>query len=98
MTIDLMRKMGSEHMIGTYRSDTPFSYTMNKYFSHLKILPVEWQIVEITHIWTWYHHGGEVPNTTFISYDESKDDIHYMFNRQVKCLYLMGPIMYRIYR
>lgn len=95
MTIDLMRKMGSEHMIERI-DQIPFSYIMNKYFSHLKILPVSEQILRSPYM-TWYHHGGEVPNT-FVSYDENEDDIHYMFNRQVKCLYLKGPIMYRFYR
>ena len=93
MTIELMKKMGKENEIERI-DQIPFSYIMNKYFSHLKILPVSEQIIRSPYM-TWYNHGCNEPNN-FVFYDESKDDIHYMFNKQVKCIYMKGSLLYRI--
>lgn len=93
MTMELMKKMGKVNEIERI-DQIPFSCIMNMFFSNLKILPVSEQIVRSPYM-TWYLHGGKEPNTN-VFYDESMDDIHYMFNKQVKCIYFKGPLLYRI--
>lgn len=65
---------------------TFFTYVLNKYFNHIKVLPVSEQIVRSYAI-QWFWHKSNNPNMN-IFYDINKPDIKYVFNKQVECMYL----------
>lgn len=69
---------------------TFFSVLINTDYSHLKILPISSQFLSSAYF-QLYQHGGKIPNF-FNMPDIRKDDIRYMFNKEVKCLYLPTPL------
>ena len=83
-----MRELGVDGVADRI-DQVAFSYFMNTYHSHLKILPVSEQIVR-SYYMQFYEHNSYVPNMNMF-YDYSTDDERYMFNKKVKCLYLHTP-------
>lgn len=65
---------------------TIFTCIMNKFFNDKKVLPVSEQIVR-SYALQWYWHNSENPNMN-IFYKENEDDMKYVFNQLVKCIYL----------
>lgn len=60
---------------------------MNRYFNHLKVLPVSEQIVR-SYALTWYWHKSMNKNLN-VFYDITKPDSKYMFNKLITCEYLI---------
>ena len=87
-TLEYMRELGVDGVADRI-DQVAFSYFMNTYHSHLKILPVSEQIVR-SYYMQFYEHNSYVPNMNMF-YDYSTDDERYMFNKKVKCLYLHTP-------
>lgn len=87
-TLEYMRELGVDGVADRI-DQVAFSYLMNTYHSHLKILPVSEQIVRSCYM-QWFEHKSYTPNLNMF-YDYSCDDERYMFNKKVKCLYLDTP-------
>lgn len=88
MTLDYLKELGTENQIERI-DQIPFSYIMNTYFSNIKVLPISEQILRSYYL-RWYKHNSfETNNEVF--YDLRKEDIKYMFNEPVKCMYANAP-------
>ena len=81
-----MRELGVDGVADRI-DQVAFSYFMNTYHSHLKILPVSEQIVRSCYM-QWYFHKSDDLNMVFY-YDILDKDVRYMFNRRVECMYLI---------
>lgn len=96
-TFEFLKELGQDGRIERI-NQVPFSFIMNTYYSHLKVLPLSEQIVRSAYM-QWYFHNSFIPNM-YIAYDISQKDVKYMFNREVECLYLfpddMGSLIDRI--
>lgn len=88
MTLGMLKELGTDGVIERL-DQTVFTFVVNHYFSHLKVLPISSQILSSAFI-QLYMHGGNIRNLYHMP-DIRKDDIHYMFNKQVKCLYMPTP-------
>lgn len=63
-----------------------FSFIMNQYFSDLNVLPVSEQVIKSAYM-TLCQHNSDIPIP--FNKDIHKSDIHYMFNKETECLYLV---------
>lgn len=90
MTLDYLKELGIGNNIERI-DQIPFSYILNTYFSNIKILPVSEQILRSYYL-QWYKHNSTETNDIAF-YDLRKDNIKYMFNKPVKCLYATAPLL-----
>lgn len=65
---------------------TVYTYVLNSWFKHIKVMPLSEQIVRSPAI-QWFWHNSDKPNMN-IFYDENRPDMKYMFDRLVQCIYL----------
>lgn len=86
MTMALLKYLSINQDKFERLDQTVFSFVMNRYFSHLKVLPVSEQIVRSCAL-TWYWHNSMNKNMN-VFYDINKPDIKWMFNKEVECMYL----------
>lgn len=85
----LMKELSTNGIIERL-DQTLLSFVINHYFSHLKVLPISSQILSSAYL-QLYMHGGNVRNLYHMP-DFRKEDIHYMFNKKVNCLYMPTPL------
>ena len=90
LTLEYLKELGQDGMIERI-DQIPFSYIMNTFFSHIKILPISEQILRSYYL-QWYKHNSMIPNTESY-YKMGTDDIKYMFNEPVKCMYATAPMV-----
>ncbi len=90
LTLEYLKELGSNGMIERI-DQIPFSFVMNTQFNHIKVLPVSEQIVR-SHYLQWYLHNSMTPNNSAF-YNLGTDDIKYMFNEPVKCMYATAPMV-----
>ena len=88
MTYMFLKYLGTENEI--YRLDqTVFSYVLNYYFKHAKILPLSEQILHDNSLMQWYWHNSNNPNNNcFYDTTLKTPDIKYLFNKPVTCAYV----------
>lgn len=89
MTLDYLKELGTNNEIERI-DQIPFSYIMNTYFNNLKVLPVSEQIIRSYYL-QWYKHNSNIKNNEAF-YDIKKEDIKYMFNQPVQCMYANAPM------
>lgn len=87
MTMALMKYLSVDQEKFERLDQTVFSFVMNRYFSHLKVLPVSEQIVRSQAV-QWYWHSSSKKNLNAF-YDITKPDMKYVFNQLVECMYLL---------
>jgi len=88
ITYNYLKELGQDGKIERL-DQIPFSFIMNTRFSNIKILPVSEQILR-SYCMQWFEHGGFDMNLNAF-YDRLKPDVHYMFNKEVECMYLDTP-------
>ena len=89
MVFSMLKELGVNGVIE--RNDQiPFSFVVNKYFSNLKVLPISSQILCSPYMQLYLH--GQKEYTLDNLPDMTKEDVHYMFNRQVECMYMLLPM------
>lgn len=89
MVFSMLKELGVNGVIE--RNDQiPFSFVVNKNFSDLKVLPISSQILSSPYMQLYFH--GKKEYTLDHLPDITKKDIHYMFNRQVECMYMLLPM------
>lgn len=86
MTMALLKYLSINQNKFERLDQTVFSFVMNRYFSHLKVLPVSEQIVR-SYALTWYWHNSMNKNMN-VFYDINKPNVKQMFNKEVECMYL----------
>lgn len=84
-TLKYLKELGHDGTIERL-DQIPFSYIMNTYYSDKKVMAVSEQIIRSPFM-QWYYHNSNTPNVQ-TTYDLSKKDVKYMFNKEVECLYL----------
>lgn len=85
LSLSFLKYLGTSHEIERL-DQTVYSFVLNMWFSHIKILPVSEQILRSSYM-TWYWHNSNNPNLN-VFYDIHKPDIKWMFNKKVECIYL----------
>jgi len=86
MTMALMQYLSIGQEKFERLDQTVFSFVMNRYFNHLKVLPVSEQVVRSKAI-QWYWHKSQNKNLNAF-YDINKPDMKYVFDKLVECMYL----------
>lgn len=86
MTMALMQYLSIGQEKFERLDQTVFSFVMNRYFNHLKVLPVSEQVVRSKAI-QWYWHKSQNKNLNAF-YDINKSDMKYVFDKPVECMYL----------
>lgn len=81
-----LKYLGTENEIERL-DQTVYSFVLNTWFRHAKVLPVSEQILRSSYM-TWNWHGTNTPNLN-VFYDISKPDMKWMFGNLVECLYLL---------
>ena len=89
MSLSILKELGHNGVIERL-DQIPVSFVINKFFSHLNVLPISSQIFSSPYMQLYLHKSdifnlNHMPNIT-------KRDYHYMFNKKVECLY-MFPAM-----
>jgi len=87
--LELMMEMGSDGKIERL-DQIPLSFLMNTDFSDMKVLPVSEQLLHSVYIQHYDHNSSRMMLNK--NYDIDKDDMKYMFNQPVKCMYLDIPL------
>lgn len=66
---------------------TIFSYVINTFFKHIKIMPVSEQVVR-SYALQWYWHNSDRKNENFFM-TPGMPDLKYVLNKQVECFQLL---------
>lgn len=92
MTYALLNLFGADEMSIDKNDQIAFSFVLNRYFSHCKVLPLSEQIVQSDYLCACLHGTDEPMDRKyfpFYFYDRDYDkDIKYLFNKEVTCITL----------
>ena len=86
LSLAFLKYLGDENQIERL-DQTVYSFVLNSWFSHIKILPVSEQILRSDYMTLFWHNSNQ-PNTNAF-YDINKPDMKFMFNKEVECMYLL---------
>ena len=86
LTLAFLKYLGTEDEIERL-DQTVYSFVLNQWFSHIKLLPVSEQIIRSAYM-TWFWHNSTNKNLNFFM-TPGKPDMKWVFNKEVECLQLL---------
>lgn len=86
LTMSFLKYLGSENEIERL-DQTVYSYVLNVWFNHVKILPVSEQIVRSSYMTWFWHNSNQKNENNFMT--PGKPDYKYVFNKPVECFQLL---------